>query len=122
MEAANRHQDVPSTIYTTTNPVLSDQSTPTMSVHLEDDDLENATRQSDQQKTTELVNSESPVSIPNLSEKPDETASPPTPSPPGPPPDGGLHAWLTVLGAFCGLFVSFGWINCMFIQSDIVAC
>lgn len=88
MEAAGRHQDVPSTIYATTNPVLSDQSTPTMSVHLEDDDLENATRRSDQQKTTELVNSESPDSIPNLSEKPGQTAGPPAPSPPGPPPDG----------------------------------
>lgn len=30
----------------------------------------------------------------------------------GPPPDGGAQAWLVVLGAFCGLFVSFGWINC----------
>ncbi|KAI5457843.1 major facilitator superfamily domain-containing protein [Mariannaea sp. PMI_226] len=28
-------------------------------------------------------------------------------------PDGGLQAWLTVLGAFCGLFSSFGWINCV---------
>lgn len=27
-------------------------------------------------------------------------------------PDGGLEAWLVVLGAFCSLFVSFGWINC----------
>lgn len=26
-------------------------------------------------------------------------------------PDGGLHAWLTVLGGFCILFCSFGWIN-----------
>lgn len=32
----------------------------------------------------------------------------------GPPPDGGAQAWLVVLGAFCGLFVSFGWINCKF--------
>ncbi|KAJ5949375.1 MFS transporter asaE [Penicillium verhagenii] len=32
---------------------------------------------------------------------------------PGPPPDGGLDAWMTVLGGFCGLFVSFGWINCI---------
>lgn len=31
---------------------------------------------------------------------------------PGPPPDGGLNAWMAVLGGFCGLFVSFGWINC----------
>jgi hypothetical protein len=27
-------------------------------------------------------------------------------------PDGGLHAWLVVLGAFFGLFTSFGWTNC----------
>ncbi|KAL8721349.1 MAG: hypothetical protein Q9225_001961 [Loekoesia sp. 1 TL-2023] len=26
-------------------------------------------------------------------------------------PDGGLHAWLAVSGAFCCLFSSFGWIN-----------
>jgi len=26
-------------------------------------------------------------------------------------PDGGTKAWLTVLGGFCCLFVSFGWIN-----------
>ena len=31
----------------------------------------------------------------------------------GPPPDGGLQAWLAVLGAFCAIFASFGWINCM---------
>ncbi|RDW63988.1 hypothetical protein BP5796_10490 [Coleophoma crateriformis] len=28
-------------------------------------------------------------------------------------PDGGLEAWLVVAGAFCCLFVSFGWINCI---------
>lgn len=27
-------------------------------------------------------------------------------------PDGGFEAWGTVLGGFCALFVSFGWINC----------
>lgn len=27
-------------------------------------------------------------------------------------PDGGLKAWLCVLGGFCTLFCSFGWINC----------
>ena len=29
------------------------------------------------------------------------------------PPDGGLTAWLVVLGAWCVLFCSFGWINSM---------
>jgi len=26
-------------------------------------------------------------------------------------PDGGAEAWLTVLGSFCAMFVSFGWIG-----------
>jgi hypothetical protein len=30
----------------------------------------------------------------------------------GPPPDGGFQAWLVVLGGFCTVFASFGWINC----------
>ncbi|KND92113.1 putative transporter MCH4 [Tolypocladium ophioglossoides CBS 100239] len=28
-------------------------------------------------------------------------------------PDGGLQAWLVVVGAFFGLFISFGWTNCV---------
>jgi len=27
-------------------------------------------------------------------------------------PDGGLQAWLVVVGGFCAVFCSFGWINC----------
>ena len=47
-----------------------------------------------------------------LSEK--ASAAGPAPATPAidPPPDGGAQAWRVVLGAFCGLFVSFGWINC----------
>lgn len=45
-------------------------------------------------------------------EKNTAPAGPPPNAPLGPPPDGGLQAWMTVTGAFCGLFVSFGWINC----------
>jgi hypothetical protein len=41
-------------------------------------------------------------------------ASVPNGPPPEGPPDGGLRAWLTVVGAFCGMFVSFGWISCKF--------
>ncbi|KOS36679.1 hypothetical protein ACN38_g12568 [Penicillium nordicum] len=48
-------------------------------------------------------------------EKSIATGPAPAPATPsiGPPPDGGAQAWLVVLGAFCGLFVSFGWINCI---------
>lgn len=48
-------------------------------------------------------------------------AAGPAPATPaiGPPPDGGLQAWLVVLGAFCGLFVSFGWINCKFCSAHM---
>ncbi|KAF2762425.1 monocarboxylate permease-like protein [Pseudovirgaria hyperparasitica] len=28
-------------------------------------------------------------------------------------PDGGLQAWLVVVGGFCTIFASFGWINCI---------
>ncbi|KAI9840705.1 MAG: hypothetical protein M1838_003939 [Thelocarpon superellum] len=33
-------------------------------------------------------------------------------------PDGGLKAWSVVLGGFCCLFVSFGWINCIGVFQD----
>ena len=29
------------------------------------------------------------------------------------PPDGGIKAWSVVLGAWCCLFASFGWVNCI---------
>jgi hypothetical protein len=28
-------------------------------------------------------------------------------------PEGGTKAWLSLLGAFCAMFVSFGWMNCI---------
>jgi MFS family permease len=33
-------------------------------------------------------------------------------------PDGGIKAWTVVLGSFCCLFVSFGWINCIGVFQD----
>lgn len=44
-----------------------------------------------------------------VSEKPQ--GPPPGAFDPRQNPDGGLKAWLTVLGGFCALFCSFGWIN-----------
>lgn len=35
-------------------------------------------------------------------------------------PDGGLTAWLVVLGAWCTSFCSFGWINSMWRRPDVV--
>ena len=42
-----------------------------------------------------------------------EKSATPSPMDPASFPDGGLNAWLVVLGGFCCLFCSFGWINCM---------
>lgn len=61
------------------------------------------------------VNGQDPEKGANLeipTEKSQVTGPAPATPAIGPPPDGGTQAWLVVLGAFCGLFVSFGWINC----------
>ncbi|CAD0107558.1 unnamed protein product [Aureobasidium uvarum] len=42
----------------------------------------------------------------------DAVATPPPAFDPRDNPDGGKDAWLVVLGAFCCMFCSFGWINC----------
>ncbi|KAI9830253.1 MAG: hypothetical protein M1819_005780 [Sarea resinae] len=58
--------------------------------------------------------------MPETAEDPEEVekdlekaAAPPHPMHPSAFPDGGLEAWLVVMGAFCCLFCSFGWINCI---------
>ncbi|KAH0258947.1 monocarboxylate permease-like protein, partial [Aureobasidium melanogenum] len=43
----------------------------------------------------------------------DAVATPPPAFDPRDNPDGGRDAWLVVLGAFCCMFCSFGWINCI---------
>ena len=92
----------PSIDSTSTNIAPSDHSTPAMSDQI-NDDLEKG-----QEKTTE------PTEIHDAKLEPPEKsdAGPSGPPGPGPPPDGGIKAWTVVLGGFCGLFVSFGWINC----------
>lgn len=46
--------------------------------------------------------------------------APSAPAAPNPAdfPDGGVKAWLCVLGGFCTIFASFGWINCIGIFQD----
>lgn len=67
-------------------------------------------------KSTEVERSPSSTEVnivPNDIEKA-ELAKPHAGVDPNAFPDGGLEAWLVVSGAFCCLFCSFGWINCMF--------
>lgn len=75
------------------------------------DDIEKGTGPLDQQNTTRHhITEAQDAKTEATSEKTDAVAS--GPPAPGPPPDGGRQAWMAVVGAFCGLFVSFGWINC----------
>ncbi len=37
-------------------------------------------------------------------------------------PEGGLEAWTVVFGAACGIYVSFGWINCTFTSLQYTSC
>jgi hypothetical protein len=53
-------------------------------------------------------------------EKQDDRATKVASTDPSAFPDGGLEAWTVVLGAFCTLFVSFGWINCKFRGTPII--
>lgn len=54
-----------------------------------------------------VASTERAVSIPDT-EKNDRPAGPD----PSSFPDGGLQAWLVVIGGFAATFASFGWINC----------
>lgn len=47
--------------------------------------------------------------------------TPPNPWHPSQFPEGGLQAWLVVLGAFCCVFCSFGWINCKITMSNCIS-
>ena len=51
-------------------------------------------------------------------ELPTETAKeePPGPHHPSSFPDGGFDAWFCVVGGFCTIFASLGWINCMMLS------
>ncbi|KAF7712071.1 Uncharacterized protein PECH_004922 [Penicillium ucsense] len=105
------HQDpvgAPSIADSTTTRALSEHSTPSIASQTHHD-IEKGT------STTQPVQSQQ---VPEKDEKASEKAAAGDPAlaatpGPGPPPDGGAEAWMSVLGAFFGLFVSFGWINCI---------
>ncbi|KAJ5374588.1 Major facilitator superfamily domain general substrate transporter, partial [Penicillium concentricum] len=95
---ANNQIETGSSTDSATNIQLSNSSTPTVSMHGNDPEKGLAPSGNAEVQPTEK-----------------SVAAGPAPATPviGPPPDGGVQAWLVVLGAFCGLFVSFGWINCI---------
>ncbi|KAJ5379884.1 MFS transporter asaE [Penicillium cataractarum] len=105
---ANNEHVAPSIDSATTNTAPSDNSTPAMSEQV-NDDLEKGIRTADPVETEKHVVNGEPLS----ENSEGVTPAPAGPPGPGPPPDGGAEAWMSVLGAFCGLFVSFGWINCI---------
>ena len=90
--------------------------------------LDNEKTTTEQEKSAENGNSEN-LPTNNLSPSQDQppndndvekgSEKPTTPAvfDPRQNPDGGLKAWLCVLGGFCTLFCSFGWINCRLIQA-----
>ncbi|KAJ4374017.1 hypothetical protein N0V83_002756 [Neocucurbitaria cava] len=75
-----------------------------------------ATSFTDEEKQQRMNND---VEQPPISEKPAESAEPATapaavnPFHPSQFPDGGKDAYLCLLGGFCCLFCSFGWLNCL---------
>ncbi|KAJ5503916.1 Major facilitator superfamily domain general substrate transporter [Penicillium fimorum] len=95
---ANNQSEIASYTDSATNIQLSNSSTPTVSMHGNDPEKGLAPSEKDEAQPTEK-----------------SVAAGPAPASPAidPPLDGGVQAWLVVLGAFCGLFVSFGWINCI---------
>jgi len=65
----------------------------------------------------DAINDFNPEPEPEMEEetRPDpETVLKREPTGPNPTdfPDGGLQAWLVVVGGFCAVFCGFGWINC----------
>jgi MFS family permease len=85
-------------------------------------DVEKAPPHSD---TTSASSHHSQHDMPNAVVDPNVKGVPTAPSPamkamidPASFPDGGLTAWLCVFGAFCSLFASFGWINCIGVFQD----
>ncbi|KAJ6016057.1 MFS transporter asaE [Penicillium herquei] len=103
--ATHQEHDAPSVDNATSSTVESDNSTPAISDQFTDDPEKGR-----QTGNTGILESHE-VSAEAMTEK--SNVPPAGPPGDGPPPDGGLQAWLAVLGGFCGLFVSFGWINCI---------
>lgn len=101
MTTQHENEVAPSIDSATTNIQKSDNTTPAVSVHGNNDPEKGLNSEKAEQQPAEK-----------------SLAGGPAPATPviGPPPDGGTQAWLVVLGAFSGLFVSFGWINCTSIQ------
>ncbi|PVH96861.1 MFS general substrate transporter [Periconia macrospinosa] len=60
-----------------------------------------------------LADSKDENQVQDLTSSPTPAADTPNTGEIGPPPDGGTTAWLAVVGGWCCLFASFGWITCI---------
>ena len=78
---------------------LKKQNQSSGSIGIDNTDLESA---GDSKNNSSKANIETPTVNPTLTITPHFV-----------PPDGGKKAWLCVMGAFCSVFVSFGWITCI---------
>lgn len=92
----------------------------TLSISLvSEDDLENQTRQPDRLPLNQnfryycdAVNQTEEIIFLDEKARVEEESAPGGTNPED-FPDGGLEAWLVVLGGWCCLFTSFGWVNCI---------
>ena len=69
----------------------------------------------DEEKGLATVTAEKQYTASDGQQAPLRSVPPPPAFDPRENPDGGLEAWMVVLGAFCCMFCSFGWINCNFV-------
>lgn len=107
---------------------MSSSTSPSQSAASSVKAMEHESRPSDlAEKSNHLTNHTEANTLPQVENEPQgekvpngdaEKGGPPQ-APPNPMmdpksfPDGGRDAWLCVLGGFCALFCSFGWINCI---------
>ena len=81
-----------------------------MSTQPSDSEAATAVDNSSQEQTESHVDAEEKAEVKN-----------PSPGLASKAPDGGLVAWLVVLGAWCTSFCSFGWLNSMFPHGQFIS-
>ncbi|KAL2865520.1 MCT family MFS transporter [Aspergillus lucknowensis] len=117
MHSRLRSDDAIAAVNNSTNAL---RHTPNISVDIQPYEDERPEEQRDSHTITAAITHDAINGDEEKLEIKTESREAPTPSasPPDAPPDGGHRAWGTVVGAFCGMFVSFGWICCIGVFID----